>query len=170
MRRAERLRPARTGRTGDFRPSAAGGTPTSRYCGRSRHPASRGTRTSPYRGFTLLEVLIAVALLGLALTALVRLAGLEARATAQLREATFAQWVAANALAETRLQDPFPAPGRREGESRMAGRRWRWRIEVQPTDVDAIHRLEVQVFGARDERAEFDEAAAANMTGFAVRR
>ena len=36
-------------------------------------------------GFTLLEVLVAILLLALALTALVRLAGLEARATAQLR-------------------------------------------------------------------------------------
>lgn len=130
-------------------------------------PAQRSRR----RGFTLLEVLVAVALLGLALTALVRLAGLEARATAQLREATFAQWVAANALAETRLRDPFPAPGRREGESRMAGQRWRWRIEVHPTEVDSIQRLEVQVFGTRGAREGFDEdVAVAGMTGFAVRR
>jgi general secretion pathway protein I len=135
------------------------------------HAERPRTRTSRATGFTLLEVLVAVALLGLALTALVRLAGLEARATAQLREATFAQWVAANALAETRLREPFPAPGRREGESRLAGQRWRWRIDVQPTDDISIHRLEVQVFGTRGDSNEFDESAAvAGMTGFAVRR
>lgn len=141
--------------------------------GRPRHPASCGTRTSLCSGFTLLEVLVAVLLLGLALTALVRLAGLEARATAQLRESTFAQWVAANALAETRLAEPFPPPGRREGEATMAGRRWRWRLDVQPTDEPSIHRLEVQVTDAAPDVARDaagDPAVLGRLTGFAVRR
>jgi general secretion pathway protein I len=154
------------------RPPASRGTRTPRYRGHSRLPASRGTRTSRYRGFTLLEVLVAVLLLGLALSALVRLAGLEARATAQLRDATFAQWVAANALAETRLREPFPPPGRRAGEAQMAGRRWRWQLDVQPTDVESIHRLDVRVFAAPlagAPRDGGDDDPVASLTGFAVR-
>lgn len=128
-------------------------------------------RASVQRGFTLLEVLVAVLLLGLALTALVRLAGLEARATAQLRESTFAQWVAANALAETRLREPFPAAGRREGEATLAGRRWRWRIDVVPTDQISIMRMDARVFDAAPDAArdaDGDPAALATLTGFAV--
>jgi general secretion pathway protein I len=137
----------------------------------ARTPAAGASRAA--RGFTLLEVLVAVLLLGLALTALVKLAGLEARATAQLRDGTFAQWVAANALAETRLGEPFPAPGRREGESVLASRRWRWQLDVATTDVESIHRMDVSVFDAeRRARGEGDDedVPVATLTGFAVRR
>lgn len=130
-----------------------------------RRAACRVRRAA--HGFTLLEVLVAILLLGLALAALVRLAGLEARATAQLRERTFAHWVGANALAETRLDEPFPAIGRREGEATLGQRRWRWRIEVQGTEEPSIRRLDVRVF-AEDSRGE--DAALAVLTGFAAQR
>lgn len=117
-------------------------------------------------GFTLLEVLIALLLMSLALAGLMRLATLEARAAAQLRDGTLAQWVASNAIAETRLREGFPDIGRREGESAMAGRRWRWRIEVSGTEEASIRRLDVSVFAPE---AEDDEALVANLTGFAVR-
>ncbi len=118
-----------------------------------------------HAGFTLLEVLIALLLMALALTGLMRLATLEARAAAHLRDATFAQWVAANALADTRLRDPFPAVGRRSGESAMAQRQWRWRIDVSQTEQLTIRRLDVTVFAP--ESAE-EESSAAVLTGFAV--
>ena len=121
------------------------------------------------RGFTLLEVLIAILLLALALTALVRLAGLEARASAHLRERTLAQWVASNALAETRLREPFPAIGRREGETALGSRRWRWQIDVQGTDEASIRRMEARVFDA-DTPDEEDAPAASELIGFAVQR
>lgn len=118
------------------------------------------------RGFTLLEVLVALLLLALALVALVRLAGLEARATAQLRDGTVAQWVAANVLAETRLRDALPAVGRSNGETRMADRRWRWALEVSATEEAGIRRLEVVVEAVDGPR---DGGVAARMTGFASR-
>jgi general secretion pathway protein I len=123
----------------------------------------------PSRGFTLLEVLIAILLLALALSALVRLAGLEARASAHLRDRTLAQWVASNALAETRLREPFPAIGRREGEATMGSRRWRWRIDVQGTDEASIRRMEARVFDA-DAPDREDAPAASELIGFAVQR
>lgn len=125
------------------------------------------------RGFTLLEVLVALLLLSLALTALVRLAGLEARASAQLRDTTLAHWVAANALAETRLRTPFPAPGRSSGEETLGARRWRWQLDVQATDDASIRRLDVQVFALGDDASAFagdESGAAASLTGFAAQR
>lgn len=119
-------------------------------------------------GFTLLEVLVALLLLSLALVALVRLAGLDARGTAQLREGTIAQWVAANALAETRLRDGFPALGRSTGEATMAGQRWRWTLEVSATEEPGIRRMDVQVVLA-DSPLNRDEGIAARMSGFAGR-
>lgn len=117
------------------------------------------------RGFTLLEVLIALLLLSLALTGLMRLATLEARAAAQLRDATVAQWVASNALADTRLREGFPPVGVRDGESAMAGRRWPWRLQVQGTDDARIRRLDVTVYAP--DATPGDDASVAVLTGFA---
>ena len=114
-------------------------------------------------GFTLLDALL---LMSLALTGLMRLATLEARAAAQLRDATVAQWVASNAIAETRLREGFPEVGEREGESAMAGRRWRWRLNVAGTEEASIRRLDVRVFAPE---GEDDAGTLAVLTGFAVR-
>lgn len=117
-------------------------------------------------GFTLLEVLIALLLMSLALTGLMRLATLETRAAAQLRDATLAQWVASNAIAEARLREGFPGLGTREGESAMAGRRWRWRLAVSGTEEPSIRRLDITVFAPGSERG--DEGSVAVLTGFAT--
>ena len=84
------------------------------------------TGSSAFVGLLTFAQLGPLLLLSLALTALVRLAGLEARASVQLRDATLAHWVASNALAETRLRTPFPAVGRSSGEATLGARRWRW--------------------------------------------
>lgn len=125
----------------------------------------RAVALSSSRGFTLLEVLIALLLMSLALAGLMRLAALEARAAAQLRDTTFAQWVASNAIAETRLREPFPNVGTREGQSAMGGRQWRWRLQVSGTQEPQIRRLDVSVFAPEAGR---EDALVANLTGFAA--
>ncbi len=133
----------------------------------------RVRRTAPLHlgrasGFTLLEVLIAVLVLALALVALVRTTALEARALIQVREATLGQWVAANVLAETRLNEGVPPSGRRSGVSEMGDRRWRWLMEVRTSDEPSIQRIEVSVY-VDDPGAESRDEAVARLTGFAWR-
>lgn len=112
----------------------------------------------------MLEVLVALLLLSLALVAMVRLAGLDARASAQLRTGTVAQWVAANVLVETRLRTPMPSVGRSNGETTMGGQRWRWTLEVSATEEPRIRRMDVVV--TRSDGAP-EAGVAAHMTGFA---
>jgi len=116
----------------------------------------------------LLEVLIAVLILSLALVALVRTTALEARALVQVRDATLAQWVASNVLAEARLNEGVPASGRRDGSSEIGGRRWRWLMESSPTQEPSIQRLDVSVY-ADDAGAESRDEAVARLSGFAWR-
>jgi general secretion pathway protein I len=97
-------------------------------------------------GFTLLEVLIALVVLSLALTALVHAASVSTRDFAGQRERSYAGWIAANVLTEIRLKEQLPATGRREGQVRYAGREWFWRVEVQGTQEPRIRRLDAQVF------------------------
>lgn len=118
-------------------------------------------------GFTLLEVLIALLLLSLSLVAVIRLVTLHAQASAQLRDSTLAQWVAANVIAETRLRSVFPPTGRSNGEVMMGQQRWRWELIVAGTDEPSIRRLDVTVTAADNERD--DGGVAAALSGFAAR-
>lgn len=132
--------------------------------GNARHSRRAG-------GFTLLEVLVALLLLSLALVALMRLSALDLRASAQLRDTTFAQWVAANVLAEARLHSELPPLGRSNGEARMAGQRWLWELAVSQTEAANVRRMDVTVRAAGEERgiaASDDDGVAARLTSFAV--
>jgi general secretion pathway protein I len=116
------------------------------------------------RGFTLLEVLIAIAVVALALTALVRATGQQADALARERELTLATWVAEDALTELRLREPFPSIGQRTGHSDQAGSGWRWRMAISATDQPAVRRIELGVY---HEGAESGEQPIVTLTGFA---
>lgn len=130
-------------------------------------PPARRAR-GRHRGFTLLEVLVALLLLSLALVALVRTTSLEARALAQLHDATYGNWVAANVLAELRLARDVVAVGERDGRAEMADRRWRWRANVAATDDPSILRVDVSVYAEAGEDPRRAEPVAA-LTGFVGR-
>jgi len=102
------------------------------------------------RGFTLLEVLVALVVLALALVALSRTTSQSVLAFEELRTRTLASWVAANVLTEIRLQESFPAPEKREGKIKFAARDWRWELVIQATEEPAIRRLDVRVFTASE--------------------
>lgn len=114
-------------------------------------------------GFSLLEVLIAMAIISIALLALSRTGGGVPLQQAALEQRTLAQWVAQNAISEIRLREEFPAPGSREGREDMGQQSWLWRAQVQDTDDPNIRRIDISVY--RDGQRE----AAAAHTGFVGR-
>lgn len=96
-------------------------------------------------GFSLLEVLVALAVLALAMSALIRTAALQGEGLNDARQRSYAQWVAANVIAQARLSGAVPVEGTSSGEMRMGEVQWRWRMMVLPTPVAGIRRLEVSV-------------------------
>lgn len=110
----------------------------------------RGARL---RGFTLLECLVALAVLAVALSAALRAAGATAHSAATLREHTLASWVAQNRLAELRATDTWPALGNHQGEARQGGQTYIWRETVARTPNPLFRRVDVQVFDASGQRA-----------------
>lgn len=95
--------------------------------------------------FTLLEVLVAMAVLSLSLLAAIKVASEVTTSAIHLQDKTYAQWVAMNKVAELRLQDTWPAPGRSNGEVQMASRSWHWQVEIKNTEDPNVRRLEVGV-------------------------
>lgn len=112
-------------------------------------------------GFTLLEVLVALAILAIAMAALIRVASDSARTQLILQERTLAGWVAENVIAELQLEGRWPDAGSRfNGEAVMADRDWRWTVEVQATPEPDLRRVDVHV------HAIGEDTAAAQLTAF----
>jgi len=97
------------------------------------------------RGFTLLEVMVALAIIGLALTAMsVTMGGMLNDATT-LRERTYASWIAQNKIVEMRLANAVPEVGATSGEVDYANSTWAWRAVVAETGVENLWRLDVAI-------------------------
>lgn len=81
-------------------------------------------------GFTLVEVLVALAVLTIALAAVMRALVQNIDTSASLRDRTVAMWVAQNRLVTHQIQHDFPDLATTEGSIEMAGREWHWREQV----------------------------------------
>ena len=97
------------------------------------------------QGFTLIEMLVALAIFSLAALALLRLGGATATNSARLQDQAIAQIVARNIAAET-LSDPAPPPfGTVTGEVVNGGRRWYWTRATSRSPEARIQQIEIAV-------------------------
>lgn len=103
-------------------------------------------RTDRHGGFTLFEVLVALAVAAVALTAATQVVGLYVSNSARIQERIYAHWAASNLLVTSWLDTPWPDVGVQEGEIDLAGHDWHWRKAVVDTPFDTVRRVEVQVF------------------------
>lgn len=100
---------------------------------------------STRRGFTLIEVMVALAIIAFGLAAVFTQLNQSASAAARLRDRTFAHWIAMNQLTALRLADGFPAAGTRSDEVEMGNQRWHYQISVSATEDDGLRRVDVSV-------------------------
>lgn len=97
-------------------------------------------------GFTLLEVLVALAVLAVALGAIIHAVTQSIGNVAALREQTFAGWVALNKVNAFLLDVAvWPDEGSRKGTADLANRTWRWEARFSKTADPDLRRLELTV-------------------------
>jgi general secretion pathway protein I len=96
-------------------------------------------------GFTLIEVLVALAVIALGLTAVIKALGEYTDAANYTRQKTLASWVATNKLTEIAVGPTWPALGDYDEDVEFARQEWRCAIEVSETPVTNLRRVDVSV-------------------------
>ena len=104
-------------------------------------------------GFTLLEVMVALAVLAIAVSSLFLGMVQYNRNAIYLKETTLAGWVARNLVAEWQLQAPWPGSTDKRGKSEMADHEWYWRLKVVNTEDPGVRRIDVEVRLEEDDPA-----------------
>ena len=99
-------------------------------------------------GFTLVEVMVALAIVAIAVPALLFALFQQLDGTEYLRDRSIASWIATDRMSELRLvvakQGAVPK-GELLGETRLAERDWYWWIEQQATEISGFIRVDVKV-------------------------
>ena len=123
-----------------------------RYAGRGRS-----------RGFTLVEVMVALLIVAIGLSALMITVSSTARTSGFLRDKTVAQWIALNRLTEVRLNLNKFAANTDTGEVNFANRTWHYDTRYFDTSVATMKRVVVRVY-AGDAKTKGNPVA--ESTGF----
>jgi general secretion pathway protein I len=108
-------------------------------------------RSERQAAFTLIEVMVALAIVSIALLAALRTAGQGTASVGELRMRLLAGWVAENVLAEHRARGDWLPLGVQRGSQYQSGVEFRWREEVTALPSPAFRRLDVHVFAVSDE-------------------
>jgi general secretion pathway protein I len=125
---------------------------------RSRYSAA----IRPDGGFTLIEVVVALAIVAIGMLAVFKTIGDTASNVAYLRDRSFASWIADNKITEMRLSREMPSVDETEGDIEFAGRRWFWTAKVSQTQVEGLRRIDVTV--RREDDAE--DSSLVTLAGF----
>ncbi len=96
-------------------------------------------------GFTLIEVIIALAIAAISLAAVTATISQMVDGANSIQQRTYASWIAQNRIAELRLANVLPKVSTTTGEVTYAGLEWAWETTVSETGVENLFRVDVEV-------------------------
>jgi general secretion pathway protein I len=105
------------------------------------------------RGFTLIEVMVALLIVALGMGAALKALSSAADNTFQMRERTLAAWVGFNQLATERLKAGASVTGKQERDVEFAGSRWHWLQTIEDMQLPGVKRITIQIRHADEDKA-----------------
>lgn len=108
-----------------------------------------------------MEVMVSLAVVAIALSALVKSSGVNTSNMQYLRDKTFAHWVAMNKAAELRINKVWASTGRSNGTSKMASREWHWTMIIETTPDKDLRKYVLEIRSDSQ-----DENPLTTLTGF----
>ncbi|MDE1923731.1 MAG: type II secretion system minor pseudopilin GspI [Gammaproteobacteria bacterium] len=118
-----------------------------------------------HRGFTLVEVLVALLIVALGLAALMTTISGAADQSGYLRDKTIAQWIAMNRLVEVRLNLQKFGQNNDKAELKMGGRDWHYDTRYYDTSISSMRRVVVRVWAGKTDTKGNPLAEAIGFTG-----
>jgi len=103
-------------------------------------------------GFTLIEVMLAMAVFAIAGVALVSTTETHFRNIHHLETKMMANWVASNQLVEAKLTKSWPLKNNKKGKEELAGREWFWTQKVVKTNDQNMSAVVIEVRLDKDEK------------------
>lgn len=107
-------------------------------------------------GLTLIEVLIALAIISIAMTAVIKATSQNIHSTSYLQRKTIAMWVGSQVINEMRagLIKSERSSLNQKLTTTMLGNEWYWQTEEEETPSPRIKKIKVKVYETEDEEAE----------------
>lgn len=102
--------------------------------------------TASRAGFTLIEVLLALAVIAIALTALLKASAQNVSSTQRLKEKTISYWVASQGVSMLQLGLlPVKLNEDMTQVTTLLGERWYWRVKVSATSMQNVQQITIRV-------------------------
>ncbi len=102
------------------------------------------------KGFTLIEVMVALTIIAISLGALLSTSGTQANSVGYLKHKTLAHWVAVNELTQMRIAKEFPDVGDKKGSTEMANNDWYWIRTTKKTEDENARQITITVYIDKD--------------------
>lgn len=113
-------------------------------------------------GFTLVEILVALAILSISLSSVLYVINQNTLNLIYLKDKTFAHWVAMNKVTEFRINPALiKNTSRLSGHYSLAQREWKWTAQLTRTEDKELNKLSINVYSAED-----DEMKLATLNSF----
>ena len=126
------------------------------YCHQTISPKPTGRNDTflhackKHQGFTLIEVMVALTIIAISLSALLSTSGTQASSVGYLKHKTLAHWVAVNELTQIRIAKEFPDVGDKKGETTMANNDWYWTRTTKATEDENARQITFTLYADKD--------------------